>query len=299
MSDPPIAITGATGFLGSHLVDAFRDRGIPVRAVVRRPQAAARLRETGCEVARADVLDQDALTEAFAGCRAVIANAALGSNQGDLDAMQRVNVQGVENTLRACSVAGVRRVGLVSSVAVYRSRLWRPMAEDAPPTPTDRRRFAWRDLTTDWRYSLTKSRGEALAWRLAGELDLELTALRPGPVYGPRDPKLSARLLQALERSVVFLPTVGLPLVHARDVADAMVAALDEPRSVGRAYNLAGPPVSLARLVGTLGRVAGTGPRVLPIPVPAWVAFDCRRAEAELGFSPRPLEQGLRSLLQA
>ncbi|MEO1268790.1 MAG: NAD-dependent epimerase/dehydratase family protein [Myxococcota bacterium] len=83
----------------------------------------------------------------------------------------------------------------------------------------------------------------------ADEFDLHLTTLRPGPVYGERDPKLTERPLTGLDRRIAVLPTAGIPLVHARDVADAAVHALDRPESIGQPYSLAGPPSSPAFLV--------------------------------------------------
>jgi nucleoside-diphosphate-sugar epimerase len=292
-------VTGATGFLGAHIAEALLHVGASLRAVVRNPGKAAWLAERGAEVLRADIADRDALAEAFLGADAVVANAALSSGGGDLETMQRVNVDGVANTLRACADAGVRRVTLVSTVAVYRSRLWVPMGEDAPPTPLDGRRWALRDATTDWRYSLTKARGEALAWELAGSLGLDLTAVRPGPVYGSRDDKLTARLIAGLDRRVVLLPTVGVPLVHARDVADAIVTSLQRPGTAGRAYNLSGPPVRPTTLIRTLRGLAGRGPRVLSLPVPLWMSFDCTAAARDLDFAPRSLVDGLREALGA
>lgn len=297
-SPGPVAVTGATGFLGSHIAEAVLDAGHELRAVVRTPSKAAWIADRGAQVAEADILDRPALVRALDGCSALVHNAAMASSTGDLDAMQRVNVDGVENTLRAAAEAGIRRVVLVSTVAVYQTQLFTPMAEDAPGTDPERRRFAWRDLTTDWRYSLTKTRGEHLAWDLADELDLDLTSVRPGPIYGPRDDKLTERLLTGLDRRLVVLPTAGIPLVHARDVADAIVSALSSPASVGKPYNLSGPPASPVHMVRTLRRLAGRGPIVVPIPVPAVVRFDCTAAERDLDFRARPLEEGLRDCLR-
>ena len=292
-----VAVTGSTGFLGGHLCESLLAGGHGVRALARSPDKAAWLQDLGCEVRRADVLVGDALRHALDGADVLVANAALGSWQGDLDAMQRVNVDGVDLSLRMAKAAGVRRVVLISSVAVYQTRLFTPMAEDAPGTDPDKRRFAWRDLTTDWRYAITKTRGEHLAWKLADELDLDLTTVRPGPVYGPRDSKLTARLVSALDRRLVLLPTSGIPLVHAGDVADAVTAALAHPESIGNAYNLAGPPSSPADMVRTLRDLAGRGPVVVPIPAPVRVCFDCGAAERDLGFRPRALREGLAGVI--
>lgn len=292
-----VAVTGATGFLGGHLVEELLERGAGVRAVVRTPEKARWLENLGAGVRQADVLDEDALVDAFTGCDAIIANAALGSWQGDLEAMHRVNVDGLRHTLQAAARAGCRRVVVVSSVAVYRSRPWRPISEEGPGTDPDRRRLALRDLTTDWRYAMTKTRGEHLAWSLAESLDLELTTVRPGPVYGPRDPKASARLTGWMGRRLLVLPTAGIPFVHVDDVCRATVTALERPDAIGHAYNLAGPPVSPVRIARTLKALGAGSPWIIPVPTPIHVAFDCSAAARDLDFVARPLERGLADLV--
>ncbi|MCB9732531.1 MAG: hypothetical protein H6745_07960 [Deltaproteobacteria bacterium] len=89
------------------------------------------------------------------------------------------------------------------------------------------------------------------------------------------------------------MPTVGIPWVHAGDVALAVVAALRNDASAGRAYTLAGEPVSLYRFMKTLRRALGHGAVVLPVPIPAWVRYDTSRARAELGFAPRDVDAGI------
>jgi nucleoside-diphosphate-sugar epimerase len=298
LTDRTVAVTGATGFLGSHIALALRDAGAHVRAVVRRPERGAWLEELGIELVQADLLQPDALTAAFLEADAVVANAALGSSQGDLDAFERVNQQGTQNTLDATSDAGVTRLIHISTVAVYRTRLYTALAEDAEQTVTDRRRFTWSDLTTDWRYARTKTRAEQLVWKHADQTGLATTALRPGPVYGSRDPKLTARYLAGLERRFAVAPTVGVPQVHAGDVAQAVVGALANDDSAGQAYNLAGPPTSPYETMRTLRRLAGRGPRVLlPLPLPIWVQFDTTAAQRDLGFTARSLQEGLAEVL--
>jgi len=289
-----VALTGATGFLGAHIAQALLGRGVTVRGVARTPSKGAWLVDRGAEMARADLAEPEAMADAFAGCDAVVANAAMGSFQGDLDAYLATNVQGAENTLAAAAAAGVCRLILISTVAVYRTRLRAMMDESAAPYGHRRRWWNWSDVTTDWRYALSKSRAEAAAWEAAGRLGLEMTSLRPGPIYGSRDPKLTARYLRSHARAVCLAPTVGVPQVHAGDVAGAVVGALETPASAGRAYNLAGPPTSPLQVHRALTRITGRGPVIVPLPLPIWVGYDCARAARELGFRARALEAGLR-----
>lgn len=294
-----IAVTGATGFVGGHIAQALATAGASVRGVARRPDAAPWLAALpGVHFARADLADPEALAAAFAGADAVVANAALGSYQGTLDDFVRTNVAGTENTLRAAAAAGVRRVVYISTVAVYATVINRAMTEDQPRYGPRRRLFSWTHLGTDWRYCVSKLAAEERAWALATELGLALTVLRPGPVYGSRDPKWTARLLRSVQRPLVFAPTVGIPAVHAGDVANAVVAALGAPASEGRAYSIAGPPTPLADIVGGLARMGGRA-RVVRVPVPVWVGYATDAAARDLGFRACPLEEGLIEALSA
>jgi len=292
----PIALTGATGFLGGHIATALLDAEMPLRAVVRDPARAAHLATRGATLITADLTDKPALQRALTGASALISNASLGSWAGDDAAYQRVNVDGIDNLLSAAVAAGVTRVVLISSVAVYRTQLWRTMTEDAPGYDPHKRRFNPSDATTDWRYARSKMLAEAVARRYP----LDLTILRPGPIYGSNDPKLTGRYLAAARRRVVFAPTLGLPQVHAADVALAAVAALRRPQSVGRAYTLAGPPTSLVAIQRELRRQQGnTRQWIVPVPVPIFVRYDCSAAERDLDFQPRSLADGLREVLAA
>jgi len=123
--------------------------------------------------------------------------------------------------------------------------------------------------------------------------------MRPGPVFGVGDPKLTQRYLKMWRSRLCWAPTAGVPQVCATDVASAVVAALARPVSVGGTYTLAGPPTSPLEVVSTMRQLASRGPLLVPVPVPVWVAWDTRRAESELGFSSRPLDEALADVLHA
>ncbi|MCB9675898.1 MAG: NAD(P)-dependent oxidoreductase [Alphaproteobacteria bacterium] len=289
-----VAVTGATGFLGSHLVEVLRER-FDVRGLVRSPEKGAHL---GIELVRADLTDVAALTEGMRGCDALVANAALapGWAKPSAEEFVRANVEGAENQLRAAVDAGVKRIVWISTVAVYRTRPWRTLAEDAEKIDPAHPRFDWNNLTTDPGYARSKAAAERLAWDWAREHGLELTALRPGPIYGERDPKLTARYQRMLSWPVVLAPTAQLPHVHAGDVALAAAAALENPASVGRAYNVTGESISVWRLLSIWKRVTGARALVVPVPVPLRIAFDDSAAARDLGFHPRPFEEALAKL---
>jgi nucleoside-diphosphate-sugar epimerase len=315
-----VAITGAGGFLGSHLALAFAAAGHAAVGVVRNLARASWLEARGVALRHGDLDQPSSLVEAFQGVDCVIANAALGSPGADggaraddaatYAALHAANASGVRHTLEAASEAGVPRVILVSSASVYRTRLFAAMDESTPfrpypegdaPSAADAaraRRRDWSDLTTDWRYAMTKAAGEHHAWQLAARLGLGLTTLRPGPVHGGRDPKATRRIAASLAAPLRLVPTVGVPWIHAGDVALCAVAALANPAATGQAYNLAGPPVSMFVFTRTLRdllarRLGRPLARLVPVPVPLRLAFDTRAAARDLGLAPRTLEAGL------
>lgn len=297
---PVIAITGATGFLGSHLVEAVLESGQRARGVVRSPEKATpHARAQGsAEFVKGDLGDRDSLRHAFTGADVVVANAALSTRRAaawrDFEA---ANLGGVENTLRAAADAGVTRVVMISTIAVYRARLGRPNGVDTPLLTNGSIPFTTSMLTTNWRYSLSKARGEALAWRLAGELGIDLTVLRPGPIYGPRDTKLTAMYAGWMQRRITFAPTVKMPHVHAGDVARGVIGAIGNPASAGRAYNVTGPVASIHEVLTHWKRLTGKGPVLIPIPLPLSMSFDDSESTRDLSFSARTIEDGVRDVL--
>ena len=297
--DGPVVVTGATGFLGGHIVDALLAAGHRVRAVVRSPARALRLEESGVEVREANLESVGALTDAFDGASAVVSNAALGSWAGSLERYRQVNIMGTQNLLDAMTAVGVDRLVHISSVAVGQTRTRSWIDEFPARYGRDGRRGPWQvsDLTTDWRYAVSKSVAEDRI--RAHRPSIGATILRPGPVFGAGDPKLTRRYLRMWRSPICVAPTAGVPQVAAPDVARAVGAALSRSESVGRTYVLAGPPTSPYAVMQTLKRLTGRGPVLIPLPTPTWVGFMTHRATRDLGFVSRPLAVGLAAVLEA
>ena len=273
-----IAVTGASGFLGSHISRVLMQAGHEVVAVVRTPSKAEFL---GCAVEQADLADEDALSSAFAGCTAVVSNAALAvrDRRPSRKEFHAANVQGTLRVLRACGRAGVERVVGISTLGVQPDWAWRRLAA----------------ITTNRLYLATKGEGERLGTDLARQTGLKLTWLRPGPIYGSRDHKVTARYAELAGKALVFAPTLALPHVHASDVGGAVAGALQLSGRLadGAAYGLAGPSVSIAHLLRVAKSVLGAPGRVISIPVPVRVSYDDSAAREDLGFRPRSIEDGL------
>src|SRR5438445_2843815 len=181
-----VAVTGATAFLGRYIVDVLLARGAHVIGVVRNPGRVPELAARGVELRQADLAERDRLALGFAGAQAVVSNAALFSLRNrSWEDHHRANIQGTENVFGALAEAAVKRAVHVSSVAVYRAHRPR-VAEDAPQLAAGTRR------TFTNAYSVSKAVSEHLAWRLAAQYGLELTAVRPCAIYGAFDPNFTA-----------------------------------------------------------------------------------------------------------
>jgi nucleoside-diphosphate-sugar epimerase len=290
-----IALTGATGFLGGHVARAALASGANLRAVVRDEARAAELVAAGAEARRASLHEGDALAEAFRGADVVVANAALGSWSGTDAEYVATNVNGPVATIAAAARAGVSRVVLVSTVAVWRATPFATI-DESTPLRDEATGFDWSRFGTDARYARTKTAGERAAARAAEAHGVELVVLRPGPIYGSGDTRFTRRLLRTARRTVRLAPTARVPLVHAGDVAHAVLAAITH--RAREPLILAGDPVALATVVERAAALLGTGGVTVPLPVPLGVRFSWQRAAESLGFRNRPLDEGLRECIE-
>jgi 2-alkyl-3-oxoalkanoate reductase len=257
-------VTGAHGFIGSHLVEGLLAAGHRVRAMVSPWGDLAHLRRVidDVEVVRCDITAPAGLEAACAGIETVFHAAARVAEWGPWEPFHRTNVLGTEGVLRAAERAGARRLVLVSSVAVHRYRGYRDA--DPRPAPLDG------DLTA---YARSKVLAELMVGRARG---VEPVIVRPGVwPFGPRDPTLP-RLLRAL-RSGVF-PLVGggrsvLNTAFVDNLVDGLILAGTVPTAAERVYLVADDGMPTWReVLSELARVAGVAPRWLPLPAPLAVA---------------------------
>src|SRR4051794_25279922 len=107
-----VGVTGATGFLGSHLTRVLLERGFEVVAIVRSPDRAGWVTELGGEVRRADLRDRASLEQALTGLDALVSNAALASERVDTDpeSFAEADRQATANVVEAALAAGVTRM---------------------------------------------------------------------------------------------------------------------------------------------------------------------------------------------
>ena len=317
-------VTGATGFIGRHVVRKLRGRGDDVVALVRSPDKTADLRALGCELAVGDLVATDAVGDAVRDCDAVFHIAAaykVGITADECADMHRTNVEGTALILDAAVDAHVDKVVYVSTINYFGDTGGRVMKEgEARPS--------MRFLSC---YDETKYHAHELALQRIAE-GAPIVIMQPGSVYGPGDHSQVGRQVDDARRGrakLMMFPDLGLNMVHVEDVADGILLGHDKGR-VGESYILGGHLGTIGELVQTAARLSGHRPPTWTLPaalirasiplapvvtrlmgyppnlrelvsvsdgVTYWASDE--KARRELVYAPRDLETGLRETLDA
>lgn len=241
-------VTGGSGFLGSHLVEALVARGDEVRVLVRRTSKTAFLENLGVELAYGDLNDRQSLKAAVQGVERVYHCAALASDWGTWESFLAANVTGLRNLLDVALEAGVGRFVHVSTTDVYGHPNY-PADETAP--------FRLRG----WQYGDTKIKGEELVWAYHREHGLPITVVRPANVYGPRSTSFvlePAEMLKSGDMVHIGKREQPAGLAYVTNVVDVILLAADRESSVGHAYNVSdGLDVSWRKYMDRLAKIVG------------------------------------------
>lgn len=314
-----IAVTGASGHIGVNLCRNLLDRGHSVRVLVHRKRKG--LESLPLDFVSGDLRDAESLAALVKGAEAVFHLAAVISIRGDTAGeLFDVNVKGTGRLLEASRAAGVRKFIHFSSIHALEQRpVDRPLDEARPLALEDR-----------MAYSRSKAWAEKAVIE-AAEQGIDAVILSPTAVIGPRDygPSLLGRALILMARGKLpLIVSGGYDWVDVRDVAGAAAAALEKGRR-GHRYLLSGHWYSLKELAEKVAALCGVKPRRFICP--QWVAaaglpiirlycslyereplytrdslytlrtasprISCAKAERELGYHPRSLEETLRDTL--
>lgn len=315
-------VTGATGFIGSHLARKLRDRGDEVVALVRSPDKAGTLREMDCELVQGDLGDEAAVRSGIKGCDAAFHSAAMykvGIPASQRAEMWEANVRGTERILGVGVEEGVRRIVYISTVNAFGNTRGKVVDESYRRTGDD---FLSH-------YDETKFRAHQVAQDLIGKGAPVLIA-QPGGVYGPGDHSELANLIHQVRTGRLkfkVFPRTGFNFVHVEDAAEGILLVHDEGR-VGEAYVLGGQLTTMGEVIDKIARLSGRKPPRFTMPaalikasiplaplvtslmrlppnlreliraadgVTYW-ATDAK-ARRELGYAPRDLDTGLRQTL--
>lgn len=253
MSD--VFLTGASGFLGSHLLRELVAAGHRVRALSRRPETDAAITAQGATPVRVSLADTDALHRALDGCEAAFHAAANTSMwRPHADAQIATNVTGTERLLRAAERAGVRAFAHTSSVSAYSHLVHGPMDE----ATRQRGGESWVTYERSKYLSEQAVRSSALPWMV----------FNPSHILGPGDRHNWSRLIRLIDAQKLpgIPPGIGA-FADVREIARAQVRAWQRGR-FGEAYLLGGEQASFVDFVHRVG--AALDRRTPRGATPAW-----------------------------
>jgi dihydroflavonol-4-reductase len=305
-------ITGASGFLGSHLARALAERGDELRVLARRSANLDLLEGVELERITGDVTDRRAVRRAMGGVARVFHVAGRTSLRArDRDDVFAVNHRGAQIVFEEALEAGVERLVHTSTVGAIGVAKPGGKADETTPFEIGHLGFA---------YVNSKHEAELEAFRLAAR-GLPVVIVNPTFVLGPDDPTGTSMGLvrRFLCGQIPAYVDGALNIVDVRDVAAGHLLA-DEKGDVGERYILGGRNFTLDRLFADLGRISGVEPpplklplgvamggigaaRALHLPLPVnpdevrsaalWWTYKNTKAKRELGFAPRPHEETL------
>jgi UDP-glucose 4-epimerase len=257
-----VALTGATGFIGQHLLRELPKRGYRLRVLLRRPSTVP----LDCASAVVgDLARPSNMAQALADADAVIHSAGIAHAMSGVpeDDYRALNTESTIGLARAAQRAGVRRFVFLSSIRAQCGAFAEAVqTEDLPPQPTD-----------------AYGRSKLAAEQGLSELDLDWVALRPVVVYGPGVKGNVAQLMR-LARSPYPLPfgslTAQRSLLSVDNLVEAIACVLAQSQPLRRPFIVAdSAPLTIPAMIAAMRRGLGRRPGLLPVS-PAFVRLACQ-----------------------
>lgn len=317
-------LTGATGFVGAAVLRRLIAAGRDVRALVRPNSDRRNLSGIDCEIAVGDLAEPESIRRAVHGCDTVFHAAAdYRLWVPDPERMNRVNVQGTVELIRAAAEAGVSRVVYTSSVATLRLRNDGLLADETSAADLS-------DMIGAYKQS--KFLAEHEVKRLIAEDRYPVVIVKPSAPFGPGDIKPTPTGRMVIEAASGRMPAyveTGLNVVHVDDVADGHWLAF-EKGVPGESYILGGENLTLRRILEIIAQLTGRPPP--RIRLPHWcitpvahvvegfaritrrgepmitvdsarmarnhMYFSSEKAKRELGYRSRPAAEALRDAIE-
>lgn len=280
-------ITGATGFIGSHVARLLVQRGDDVRVTVRADSPVTMLEGIEVERVRADIRDRRSVRRAMRGVERVFHSAGTADLRASRADVFAVNVEGTRIVLEEALRAGVERVVYTSSIAAIGPAPSGRVATEASVWDAGKYRIALVDA---------KHEAEVSAVRMAGR-GLPLVIVNPAHVLGAGDPGRSSTTLvrRFLHRQIPAYVDGTVNIVGIDDVARGHLLA-DERGAIGERYILGNRNFTFDRLFADLGRLSGVEPPAVKLPLRAALSLAAGARRAGISALPYPAEVKAASL---
>jgi nucleoside-diphosphate-sugar epimerase len=259
-----VIVTGASGFIGTHLVRELKAQGHKVTALCQLGTSATHLSEQGVTPVMADVTDLASLLEPCGGQDWVFHLAAIVSGYGPWERFVEVGVKGTQNVIDAAEKAGVHRFVHLSSMTVYGTRQNGVRLTEAMPLDENPERWNY--------YVRQKILSEKLVWESHQAGKIRATVFRPSLVIGPGDRNVVGRTLKFVKSPFGAIVGDGrnrMACVVVDELVRTIVQSATLENATGKAYNLSGRnPITQSEYVNLHAEAAGLEPLKRKIPAP-------------------------------
>jgi len=320
-----IFITGATGFIGTHVIRRLAQTGHKMFCLVRNISKVDHIKELGANIITGDVTDKESLLKGMQGCDWVVNLANLYSFwEPDRKIYTKVNIEGTRNVMESALEKGISKVVHISTAGIFGKPADCPFTEDSTVGPVQ---FS--------EYFRTKYEGDLIVWELYEKKKLPVVMVYPGAVLGPGDPKATGKYIKDLmDRKLpatVFNDSI-MTFVYVKDVAETIVRAVEKVDNLGEKYlvgkyqltfgeinrmvsEISGVPLPKFGLPGSLVMVNATLLTFLANVIkrsPIWgmsidqmktmkegFRFDGIKAEKELGITYTPIRFALEEAIKS
>jgi dihydroflavonol-4-reductase len=257
-----IFITGATGFIGTHLVLFLKNTQHELYCLARSSSNIETLEKVNANVIIGDVIDKQSVLDGMNGCDWVINLANFYEFWTPYQQKyEEVNIKGTRNVMEAAIASGVSKVVHVSTAVVYGNAEW-------PVTETSK--MGDRCVTS---YAQSKRDGDRNVWELYEKENLPLIVIYPSAVLGPNDPKASGRYILNMAQGKLpaqILTNIYFSFVHVKDVALTIVKALEKESNIGEKYIVSAENHTWGELNDMISKISGT--RLPFLTLPGWLA---------------------------
>ena len=284
-----IFVTGATGFIGGALTTRLLERSEEIVALARSDASAAKLAGRGVEVARGDVLDEESLVAAMAGCELAYHCAGINSHcPPDAKLLLKVNALGTQLVVQAAARAGVRRVVITSSAA--------SVGEPHGTVGDERSVHRGSYLSV---YDRSKHEGEQAAFAAAHRAGVELVAICPSSVQGPGRKAGNGKLvIDYLNGKLPAFVDTYVSVVDIADTTEAHVLAAERGRP-GARYILNGATITSSEALELISELSGVREhvRIVSPPVARSAAALLEAVYAVRGRTPSLCRARIRTFL--
>ncbi len=313
-----IALTGGSGFIGSHLAQKLVSEGHKLRVLVRKNSNTELLKKLGVKLVYGDVTDKQSLSKLVYDVD-IVYHLAAKVYKGPPEEFWRVNYHGTKNMLEVCMYKKLQRFVFTSTVTVMGSIADPPADETYPYNPTSP-------------YEQSKCAAEKIALQYHQKYDIPVTIIRPAVVYGPRN-MYQLKLYRWIQKSRAFIGCMDnwVHLSHIENLLAGITLAAQNPKAIGEVYIIADEtPILWREYFQLIAEALGTNPpnkqipiwtvkafassleitsrmfRTTPAIVSSWVqeltknfAYNISKARKDLGYNPTvTLKEGLRQTIE-